>query len=180
MAAFDLEFSNPFPEGMEGEFGGPGGGGHKGADWFVAFGNDLGAPAGTMVHAVFDGKVTKIDRTHLHSTTGPSYGAGIFVRAANDDLDPDGPGGVGCYYTHLTLPEGMTEGTMIARGDAIGEIIEAGGIPPHLHFAIAERRGGKNFGIDIFDLLLESANTEDVARLTFSQDGSPPRVVFPA
>lgn len=72
------------------------------------------------------------------------------------------------------------EGTVIARGDAIGEVIEVGGMPPHLHFAIAERRGGTNFGIRIFDWLLESSNTEDVALVTFSRDGSAPQIVFPA
>jgi len=179
MAAIDLDIGNPFFEGMDGEFGGPGVEGHVGSDWFEAFGNDLGAPAGTMVHAVYDGKITKIDVTSLDSTTGPSYGAGIFVRAANDNLDPDAAGGVGCYYTHVTLAGGITEGAFIARGDDIGEVIEVGGIPPHLHFAIAERRGGTNFGINIFNWLLESANTQDVARLTFSQDGQPPQIVFP-
>jgi|AntDryMetagUQ255_1029468.scaffolds.fasta_scaffold01784_2 hypothetical protein len=43
----------------------------------------------------------------------------------------------------------------------------------------AERRGGSNFGVDIYDLLLESANTSDVARLTFFQDGNPPESIFP-
>ena len=70
-------------------------------------------------------------------------------------------------------------GRLHRAATTIGEVIEVGGIPPHLHFAIAERRGGTNFGINIFNWLLESANTQDVARLTFSQDGQPPQIVFP-
>jgi hypothetical protein len=38
----------------------------------------------------------------------------------------------------------------------VGDVVEVPGIPPHLHFAIAERRGGTNFRIDIFDLLIVS------------------------
>jgi len=45
MAAFDLEISNSFPEGMDGEFGGPGAGGHAGADWFEAFGRQAASGA---------------------------------------------------------------------------------------------------------------------------------------
>jgi murein DD-endopeptidase MepM/ murein hydrolase activator NlpD len=174
MGAFTLDISNPFPTGIDGGLGGPGQGGHRGADWFEAFGNDLGAPPGTPVHAVYDGKITKIDRTHIGSATGPVYGAGIFVRAATATLDPNAAGGVGCYYTHVTLAPGITEGALVPRGEVVGEVIGVPGIPPHLHFAIAERRGGTNFGIDIYQLLLATAGTTDVTTLTFTQDGSPP------
>ncbi len=126
------------------------------------------------MHAVFDGKVTTVDRTHIAATTGPAYGAGIFVRAVSAELDPNAPGGVGCYYTHVTLGEGITENAIITRGQVVGEVVEVPGIPAHLHFAIAERRSGTNFGVDIFDLLLATANTSDVLTLTFSQDGSAP------
>jgi murein DD-endopeptidase MepM/ murein hydrolase activator NlpD len=174
MGAFTLDVSNPLPSGFTQGFGGPGQGGHTGRDWFEAFGNDLGAPAGTPVHSVFDGKVTKVDRTHIDATTGPVYGAGIFVRAVSDVLDPDAPDGAGCYYTHVSLGPGITENALISRGDVVGEIVEVPAIPPHLHFAIAERRGGVNHGIDIFDLLVETAGSADVMTLTL--DGTTPQV----
>ena len=48
MGAFTLDISNPLPNGFTGGLGGPGQGGHTGPDWFEAFGNDLGAPAGAF------------------------------------------------------------------------------------------------------------------------------------
>lgn len=97
----------------------------------------------------------------------------------SDVLEPDDPAGGGCCYTHVTLASGITQGAILARGQDVGDVVEVPGIPPHLHFAIAERRGGTNFGIDIFDLLIASANSSDVARLTFFQHGRPPDSVFP-
>lgn len=70
MGAFDLDISKPIPSGFEIEFGGPGVGGQTGPNWFVAFGNDLGAQAGTTVHDVFDGIITRIDSTHIDARTG--------------------------------------------------------------------------------------------------------------
>ena len=180
MTAFDLDVTNPFRAGMTGEAGGPGQGGHHGPNWYEEFGNDLTAPSGTMVYSVFDGKITKVDSTHIASRTGPAYGAGVFVRAATDVLDPAAPGGVGGYYTHVKhLASGITEGAFISRGDEIGKVVKVPGIASHLHFAIAERRNGTNFGINIFRWLLESRNSTELARLTFLQNGQPPQIEFP-
>lgn len=179
MAGFNLDISNPYASGFERALGGPGVGGHIGESWFEAFGNDLAAPAGTIVRAVFDAKVTKVDRTHLDATTGPLYGAGIFLRATSAGLEPDAPDGAGCFYTHVTLAPAIAEGALVARGDDIGEVIEVSGIAPHLHLAIAERRAGTNFGIDIFEHMIATANTTGATRLTFFADGRPPEIGVP-
>jgi hypothetical protein len=177
MSAFTLDISSPFPDQQPTRLGGPGEGDHTGSDWYVAFGNDLGMPAGTPVCAVFDGQITHLDTTHLDATSGGVYGAGIFVRATSDVLVPDAPGGVGCFYTHVDLGPGIAEGATIARGDVVGNIVESSGIPTHLHFATAERIGGVNHGVNIYDLLLSDTFASEAATLAFSQDGSPPQVV---
>jgi murein DD-endopeptidase MepM/ murein hydrolase activator NlpD len=177
MSAFTLDISSSFPDQQPTRLGGPLEGDHQGSDWFVAFGNDLGMPAGTPVLAVFDGKVTKVDTTHLGVTSGGVYGAGVFVRASSDELDPDAPGGVGCFYTHIDLGPGIAAGATIARGDAVGNIVESAGIATHLHFAIAERIDGVNHGVNIYDLMLSDTFAVEVTTLAFSQDGSPPQVV---
>jgi murein DD-endopeptidase MepM/ murein hydrolase activator NlpD len=178
MSSFDVDISNPFPEpdSMTGQFFGPGAGGHIGPNWFEAFGNDLGARTREPVHSVCAGQVTRIDRTHLAPETFATtvYGAGVFIQATSDVLQVGAPGGVSCFYTHIDLAPRTTEGARVVRGQVLGSVLEAPDIPPHLHFAIAERIAGRAVGVDIFERLVDTANTPTVTRLTFFQDGRPP------
>jgi murein DD-endopeptidase MepM/ murein hydrolase activator NlpD len=171
MGTFTFDISNPFPSGYTGPHGGPGEGGHASGKWYETAGNDLGANPGTLVHAVFDGRVSKIDRTHIGSTTGPAYGAGIFVRASGPGLNPSAGDGIGCYYTHLTLGSGITEGALVTRGQVMGEIVAVPNIASHLHFAIGVRTSENYVGINIYETLKATANTSDVTTLTVSGGG---------
>jgi murein DD-endopeptidase MepM/ murein hydrolase activator NlpD len=171
MSTFTLDISNPFPSGYTGPHGGPGEAGHAGGRWYESAGNDLGADPGTPVHAVFDGKVSKIDRTAIGATSGKVYGAGIFVRASGAGLDPSAGDGVGCYYTHVSLASGITENAMVAREQVVGEVVAVAGIPSHLHFAVGVRTNENYTGVNIYETLKATANTSDVTTLTISAGG---------
>jgi murein DD-endopeptidase MepM/ murein hydrolase activator NlpD len=173
MSSFPIELTNPLPEGFTVGLGGPGQGGHTGPHWYEAAGNDLGAPAGTPVHALFAGRVSTVDRTAIGATSGKVYGAGIFVRAAGDGLDPSAPDGVGAYYTHVTLDPAITEGTTVDIGQIIGDVVEVAGIPPHVHLAIAVRTADRYTGVDIYEQLEDTAGTTDPFTLVLSDDGTP-------
>lgn len=172
--AFDLEMVNPIESGGGIFHGGPGEGGHTGSDWFVAFGMDLGAPGGTEIRSVFDGKITKLDTTNIDKTTGTVFGAQIFVRAEKaGELHPDDPDGVGVFYTHLTsLTPAVFAGAHLTRGEVIGHVSAAS--PPHLHIALAERRGGTNFGVNLYALFQITVNTSREMTVRFFQNGDPP------
>lgn len=174
MALFDLEMVNPIESGGGLFHGGPGDRGHGGSNWFNAFGMDLGAPGGTEVRSVFDGKITKLDTTHIAKVSGSEFGAQIFVRAEKAGvLNSDDPGGVGAFYTHLTsLTPGVATGAHITRGQVIGHISAAS--PPHLHLALAERRGGTNFGVNLYALFQLTINTTRETTVRFFQNGDPP------
>ncbi|MGW0191160.1 peptidoglycan DD-metalloendopeptidase family protein [Streptomyces sp. NPDC003362] len=174
MAAFRLDMSNPFPSGASGKFhGGPGDGGHAGkSTWYEAFGMDFGAPVGTQVFAVFDAKVTDFK----HPAPSPTvFGDQIWMRAANATLDPEDSGGVGIFYTHLQADSSIFIGASIARGSVIGTISAAN--PSHLHFALAERRGGTNFGVNLYSAFKSGINTTTIMTVEFPQNGSQPTVV---
>ena len=132
-----------------------------------------------MVRAVFDGKVTKVDRTHLDATTAPR---GRHLPARDERRARARRSGRRGLLLHPRDPRARHCGgqlALVARGDDIGEVIEVSGIAPHLHFAIAERRAGTNFGIDIFEHLIATANTTGATRLTFFADGRPPEIGVP-
>lgn len=171
MSTFSLQISNPFPTGYTGSLGGPGAGTHAAGPWFITAGNDLGADPGTAVHAVFDGKVSKVDRTAIGVTSGKVYGAGIFVRASGPGLDPSAGDGIGGYYTHLSLGPGITEGAIITRGQLMGHVVAVAGIPPHLHFALGVRTSEKYVGVNIFELLDATGNTSGVKTITVTGSG---------
>jgi murein DD-endopeptidase MepM/ murein hydrolase activator NlpD len=180
MSSFDLVIASLFPDPgtMTGGLAAPGGGTHASGDWFIRFGNDLGALPRTAVHSICDGRVTKLDLTHAtpETFTPKIYGAGVFVRATSAALNPDDPGGVGLFYTHIDVQPVIDAGADVVRGQVIGTVVGNPPTAPHLHFAIAERRGGQNFGVDIFQVLVEMANKPDLRTLSFFQDGSPPQV----
>ena len=179
MSSFDLEIASSFtePGEMTGGLGGPGGGTHASGEWYIHFGNDLGAAAGTPVRAICDGHITKLDLTHASPAqwTPKIYGAGVFIQATSNVLVAGAPGGVGMFYTHIEIAHGIAQGADVVRGQLIGRVVENAGTAPHLHFAIAERREGTNFGVNIYDLLRAMANHPGTRILTFFQDGRPPQ-----
>ncbi|MGA5760696.1 M23 family metallopeptidase [Nonomuraea bangladeshensis] len=167
--SFDIELSNPFTSGADELFyGGPGQGGHMGASWPIAFGMDLGAPEGTEALAAFDGKVTSIFRPS--SPSGGIYGDQITIRQ-----NPNSPGGIGAFYTHLDTS--VSVGSFVSRGDVVGRIIGFGGIPKHLHIALAERVNNVYTGVNLYDHFKATVNTDIILVVRFFQNGNPPQVV---
>jgi murein DD-endopeptidase MepM/ murein hydrolase activator NlpD len=172
VAAFQIEFSNPFPSGYDAWYGGPGDGGHSSPDWYVQFGMDLGAPGGTPVYAAFDGHVTRLNLQNLNDNTPPTYGAELFMRAHNNLM--------GAFYTHINqLAPGLAAGSIITRGDYLGSVI-ASPAAPHLHLAIVEIIGGPGGtyqGVNLSRWFRDTANTSDVGTVTFyQQNGVAPTV----
>ncbi len=170
MAAFSIDMSSPFPSGFTKELGGPNSGGHKGPDWFIQFGMDLGAPAGTEVHAAFDAHITRLNPHDRSKDTSKVFGAQLFMRSLNDKM--------GAFYTHITdVPTGLAEHN-VSKGDPLGKVFEFPGTPPHLHLALVEIIGGapsgRYMGVDLFSLFVSMANTNLARSVTFKQDGSPP------
>ena len=165
MAAWDLDMSNPFPSGFTRSFGGPGAGGHSGGGWPVEFGMDLGAPAGTPVHAAYDGRIVSLFLGRLHEHAPPIYGAQIMIRTAN--------GNVQGFYTHIEdLPAAITNGASVSRGDVLGNVSTTTGAA-HLHFALAEKVNGTFQGVNLNRFFIDTANTSTVTAVTFSGDGRP-------
>jgi hypothetical protein len=75
MSTFTIDMSSPFPSGsFTRGLGGPNSGGHHGADWYIRFGMDLGAPAGTEVHAAFDGHITVLHPHNPAKDSAKVYG----------------------------------------------------------------------------------------------------------
>jgi hypothetical protein len=172
MAAFTIDFSNPFPSGYDAWYGGPGDGGHTSPDWYIQYGMDLGAPGGTPVHAVFDGHVTRLNLANIDKTTPPVYGAEIFVRSHNNLM--------GCFSTHLNqLAPGLSVGSSISRGDVLGHVVGTA-TSPHLHLAIVEIIGGPPAGdyrgVNLSRWFRDTANTTTVGTVTFYQDGRTPTI----
>lgn len=171
MSAFTIDMSNPFPSGFSGGLGGPGTGGHHPPDWYIQYGMDLGAGAGTAVHAAFDAHVTKYSPHNPSADNSKVYGAQLFMRAPN--------GKMGGFYTHLTnVPAGLAVGSQVSRGDVLGQVYEFRPTSSHLHLALVEimggAPGGRYQGVDMYQNFLDTANSGAVTPVTFNQDGSPP------
>ena len=93
------------------------------------------------------------------------------MRAPNDMM--------GGFYTHITnVPDDLAVGSSVSRGDLLGTVFSFGGIPAHLHLALVEiiggLPGGQYQGVDLYQLFLDSVNSNTVSVVTFNQDGSPP------
>jgi murein DD-endopeptidase MepM/ murein hydrolase activator NlpD len=107
---------------------------------------DIPAPRGTQVIAAGDGRVVKL----FHSLAG-----GLTVY----QFDPSER--FAYYYAHLDhYAQGLTEGTTLKRGDAIGAVGSSGNArddSPHLHFAIfklgPEKKWWQGSPINPFPLL---------------------------
>jgi len=107
---------------------------------------DIPAPRGTQVIAAGDGRVVKLFR---------SLAGGLTVY----QFDPSER--FAYYYAHLDhYAQGLTEGTMLKRGDAIGAVGSTGNArddSPHLHFAIfklgPEKKWWQGSPINPFPLL---------------------------
>ncbi|SBT95363.1 Peptidase family M23 [Streptomyces sp. DI166] len=171
MSAFTIDMSNPFPSGFTSDLGGPGKGGHQPPDWYIEYGMDLGARAGTAVHAAFDAHVTKFSPHNPSADNAKVYGAQLFMRAPNDMM--------GGFYTHLTnVPAGLGVGSQVSRGDLLGHVHEFPPTASHLHLALVEIIGGapdgRYQGVDVHRTFLDTANSGTVVPVTFHQDGSPP------
>jgi uncharacterized protein (UPF0218 family) len=63
--------------------------------------------------------------------------------------------------------EDVTAGTVITRGDIVGEVVEVAGIPADLHFANRRARRRDQPRHFAFRWLLEIANTSAAGTLTF-------------
>jgi murein DD-endopeptidase MepM/ murein hydrolase activator NlpD len=179
MASFTIDITSPFPSGFTKGISGPNEGGHIPPEWYIQFGMDLGADAGTEVHAAFDAHVT-VWHPHVRSQdTEKVYGAQLFMRSPNDMM--------GGFYTHITdVPAavGMV-GADIKRGDLLGKVYSIpGGPSAHLHLALVEIIGGapngRYMGVNLYKLFLDMANTNVPRSVTFNQDGKPPTPAAPA
>ncbi len=171
--AFDLTMSHPFSSGFTGGLGGPRTGGHVPPNWYIEYGMDLAAPAGTTVLAAFDAHVTRYTAHDPAADSGKVYGAQIFARSPNDMM--------GGFYTHLTdVPADLGPGSVITRGQPLGTVLEFGGISAHVHLALVEiiggAPGGQYTGVDLYQQFLASGNTTTPFTVTFHQDGSTPTV----
>lgn len=174
LESFDVEMQfSVDPDGFTRGYGGPNQGGHQGPNWYIQYGMDLGARAGTSVYAAFDGHVTKFTPHNPAADQGGVYGAQIFMRYPNDKM--------GGFYTHITeTPDGFGVGSQVERGDFLGKVVSFGGIPPHLHLALVEiiggAPGGQYRGVDLYHLFLEleTIYAEYYVPVTFMQDGTPP------
>lgn len=172
MAAFTIDMSSPFPSGFTHHHGGPRSGGHRGPHWYVEFGMDLGASAGTEVRAAFDAHITTYHPHVPANDTSTVYGAQLFMRSPNDKM--------GGFYTHITdVPSAIRSGATIHRGDLLGKVLPRGR-SPHLHLALVEIIGvaprGRYVGVNLFSHFLSIANTSRVSHVTFHQDGTAPTV----
>jgi murein DD-endopeptidase MepM/ murein hydrolase activator NlpD len=176
---FTIDMSAPVdPAGFTQGLGGPGQGGHSG-EWYNGFGMDLGAEEGTPVYAAFDAHVTVFHPHNPQVTTGPVYGAQIFMRSPNDMM--------GAYYTHISdVPSWLVAGARVSRGDFLGRVLRQAGITPHLHMALLEfiggAPGGQKVGVDLYRLFLQMESFElgSVVPIQFWQDGSPPEPIWRA
>lgn len=173
-SSFSVDVSAPVDTfGHTSGLGGPGQGGHVGANWYIRYGMDLGAAEGTPVYAAFDGHITKYQPHNPAQDSGRVYGAQIFMRSPNDMM--------GGFYTHITdVPSGIGVGSTVYRGDLLGRVHRFAGITPHLHLALVEiiggAPGGQYVGVDLYQFFLGLQTSEPgtVVPVTFWQDGSAP------
>lgn len=98
-------------------------------------GIDLGAPAGTQVYAFYDGEIYLFAE---HPAPG-DYGPTIITKHHIDGLD------LYALHGHLSRDSliAIKQGQSIKKGDqigAIGDPLENGGWPPHVHFQLSYKK----------------------------------------
>ena len=102
---------------------------------------------------------------------------GAQVFGGNGQRRCDGRHGQSCRHHPSIVKQVQRRPT---RGELLGTVVSAGGIPPHLHVALVEIVGGlpdgQHHGVDLywFFLDLEATDPGTVVPVTFLQDGSPP------
>jgi len=150
---------------------------------------DLGGSPGTAVYAAFEGHVT-VFQPHIPAQDPPVtgmdhngvYGAQIFMRYPNDKM--------GGFYTHIKdVPAGFGVGSLVARGDFLGNVIKVIRIKnpdntfetitltaPHVHLALVEIIGSQKVGVNLYQLFLdlETIYAENYVPVRFMEDGTPP------
>jgi murein DD-endopeptidase MepM/ murein hydrolase activator NlpD len=117
---------------------------------------DIPAARGTPVHAVDDGEVVKVFLSKPGGLTVYQF---------------DRTRSVAYYYAHLDgYAVGLTEGQMLHRGDAIGEVGSTGNADPaapHLHFAVfelgPERQWWKGRAVNPLPLFLDASSAASIS-----------------
>ncbi|MEV0169421.1 hypothetical protein [Nonomuraea fuscirosea] len=113
----------------------------------------------------FDGQVTNIFTPRL----------ALWRHLRRSILHPDSPGGAGAFCAHLG--SSVAVGSIVTRGQVIGEIIQFDGIPTHLRHALGGRRNNVYPGMNLYDYFVSMAGTAIALHVRFFQDGSAPQVI---
>jgi len=147
---------------------------------------DLGASTDTAVetaaYAAFDGHVTVFTPHNPDNDSKTRYGAQFAMRYPNDKM--------GGFYTHIKdVPAGFGVGSLVARGDFLGNVIKVIRIKnpdntfetitltaPHVHLALVEIIGSQKVGVNLYQLFLdlETIYAENYVPVRFMEDGTPP------
>ncbi len=91
---------------------------------------DLGAPEGTPIYAVSDGKVTEVNETTM------GINGNYVIHTV--------PDGTVIYYGHMRDVPMVKKGDKVKKGQQIGVVGQTGmATGPHIHF---DRRSGSNWG----------------------------------
>lgn len=166
---FDIEFSGPFRGEGTGGAGAPTQGGHAaGRDrWYVYYGMDFTAPGGTVIHALCDMVITRVNRPSERNPDPHVYGADVFARSWPGER-------VGLGFMHLD-PASITvapNSGVVHRGDPIGRVLDTRAFPPHSHVAMAQRfpRDQKMGISSLYRMFLRIRNSGDPVTVRFAED----------
>jgi len=114
-----------------GIIGRPGQGTHSASDWPSRNAWDISGPVGTEVYSITNGVVDKIKKDSsggvIKSGVKKIYGDQVSIKST--DGKPD------VFYTHIE--SSLNKGDSVKEGDVIGRIMQAGGIPPHVHVGVS-------------------------------------------
>jgi hypothetical protein len=160
--AVEIVMSSPIPRsGYTGPLGGPGQGGHAQGDWFIRWGMDLGAKAGTEVRAAFDGHITKY--VPPPKPTEKVYGAQFSIRSDGDVI--------GAWYTHIAPSREFKLGDVIKKGTLLGTVMIE-----HLHLALVEIIQERKTGLNLYEWFKTMAIGGSEIVVTLNRNGQAPSV----